>query len=106
MHAAQVHEIRQAASHLLRDLRAATAAVVRAITEWKALLRSRYAYFAACPETEMAFFVNGQNYLLRMTSDLHRIPLPASRDPLLLEWFNEQLPWICRQACARAKQTA
>ena len=79
---------------LLGEIRRTSAAICRAIYEWKLVLRARYTYFATLGERQIAFYVGGVNYLTKMATDLSFLPAPSAQDPLLLHWFGEQLPWL------------
>lgn len=89
-----IGELRADLAILLHEMRRTSAAVCRAIHEWKLTLRSRYAYFATLGEDSLGFYVGGVNYLRKMCSDLAFLPAPSAQDPLLLHWFGEQLPWV------------
>jgi hypothetical protein len=79
---------------LMHEMRRTSAAVCRAIHEWKLTLRSRYVYFATLSEESLGFYVGGVDYMRKMCTDLAFLPAPSSQDPLLLHWFGEQLPWM------------
>ena len=79
---------------LMHEMRRTSAAVCRAIHEWKLTLRSRYVYFATLSEESLSFYVGGVDYMRKMCTDLAFLPAPSSQDPLLLHWFGEQLPWM------------
>jgi hypothetical protein len=79
---------RRRLADLLGALRACGAAVVKAVARWKETLRHHFAYFAAVPDVQMAFFLpDSGNYLLKMCVDVSELlPVPATQDPLLLHW--------------------
>ena len=62
--------------------------MVKAVARWKETLRHHFAYFAAVPDVQMAFFLpDSGNYLLKMCVDVSELlPVPATQDPLLLHW--------------------
>ena len=66
--AAAVAARRRRLVELLGMLRACGVAVVAEVARWKAVLNANYAYFAAVPDAQMAFFLpeGGGNYLLKM----------------------------------------
>ena len=97
--AAAVAARRRRLVELVGMLRARSVVVVAEVARWKAVLNANYAYFAAVPDAQMAFFLpdGGGNYLLKMCVDVGELlPVPATQDPLLLHWFGEQLPWLLR----------
>ena len=68
--AAAVAARRRRLVELLGMLRACGVVVVAEVARWKAVLNANYAYFAAVPDAQMAFFLpeGGGNYLLKMYS--------------------------------------
>lgn len=87
---------RQQLGVLLGTCRACTVTVCHALLRWKEVLRSHYSYFAGMPVDQTAFYLpDGVNYMEKMGHDLgDALPVPAAQDPLLLEWFEPQLPWL------------
>ena len=87
---------RQQLGVLLGTCRRCTVTVCHALLRWKDVLRSHYSYFAVMPEDQTAFYLpDGVNYMEKMGHDLgDALPVPAAQDPLLLEWFEPQLPWL------------
>ena len=91
---------RQQLARTLHSLRLASAAVMVGIQQWRAELRDREDYYASLPDSELKFFVHGIDYLSKMASDTHFLPLPTTSDPLLLHWFGEVLPWVYAAAAS------
>ena len=107
-----LHEARADLAILLGEVRRTSAAICRAIYEWKLTLRARYNYFASLGDRQIAFYVGGVNYLTKMSTDLSFLPAPSAQDPLLLHWFGEQVPWLLAhssslaQACLPSEQVS
>ena len=86
--------------------------IYRALGEWRRALRADFAYFSAAPgdesdgEQHKGFYYKGTNYVRKMAVDLGFLPLPIEREPLLLRWFSEQLPWCLSQEHERVFPTS
>ena len=94
MEPAALSELRADLAILLRETRRTTMAVCQAIYEWKRTLRAHFSYFAAIDPDELCFFIGGVDILRKIGSDLSFLPAPTAHDPLLLDWFSEQVPWM------------
>lgn len=82
---------------LLSLVRVSGAAIVAAVAAWRSAVRRSSAHYRHLPDEEMPLcspFHGGASYLPRMCNDLSFLPLPTALDPLLVEWFGEQLPWM------------
>lgn len=86
--------LRRSLAARLAAFRWACAQVTRAISEWRGAMRGISAYYNSLPDCELTFMHRGENYLLRMACDAKLLPAPVRADPLLLRWFDEELPWI------------
>jgi hypothetical protein len=91
-----VERVRAEAALLLRGIRACAVALIGAIDRWQRTLRRRFSYFASVPAEQLAYFRHDEHCLLGLSRSLAFLPAPSAIDPLLLGWFGQQLPWICR----------
>ena len=91
--ARMAHGHRVQLSESLHALRVTSAAAVHAIATWRDGLRARAAH-APPPAHELPFLFHGVDYLHKMANDTAFLPAPTHSDPLLLDWFDEAMPWL------------
>jgi len=90
----QLAQLRTDLAILLAEVRRATIALCQSVHLWKSTLREHFSYFAQIDADELSFFVGGINVLRKLGTDLAFLPAPTACDPLLVDWFGEQVPWI------------
>ena len=76
-----------------------------ATQRWRAALRRASDHHRGLPDAEIPFYwgTPSMAYSLRMCTDLAFLPLPALGDPLLIEWYGRQLPWMLEHVNALSR---
>ena len=87
-------DLRGSFAKYLHELRRISAAICAGIAKWRVAVKASSTQLSSMPNRELTFCWNGCSYLLKMVSDLPFLPCPIAYDPLLLDWFNEHLPWL------------
>ena len=87
-------EKRRELAYLLGELRSISVIICAGIGRWRRAVRRGAPEIAALPARELVYCSDGVSYLLKMTTDLAFLPLPLLHDPLLMDWFRSELPWM------------